>query len=61
MTTFPKRRWLVGFTLESSETPQDMRPCWTFRSAQRLAQRWNRSNYSPGLFEVFGPLGKGED
>jgi len=41
-----------------SRTPQ------TFRSACRKARRWNRRRSAqgqPGTWEVFGPLGKGED
>ena len=36
---------------------------WTFRGASRVASRRNRhlTWATPGIFEVFGPLGKGEE
>lgn len=42
----------------------NVHPCWTFKGATRKAHRWNflRSAVAqPGAFEVFGPLGKGDD
>lgn len=42
----------------------NVHPCWTFKGASRKARRWNflRSAVAqPGVFEVFGPLGKGLD
>jgi hypothetical protein len=75
MTRLPRRRWFVGFSLDPEDTLRaeatrwrdrsfhswlDV-PCWTFRGAQRKALLWNRSNNGPGLFEVFGPLGKDDD
>ena len=42
----------------------NVRPCWTFKGASRKARRWNALRSAvrqPGLFEVFGPLGKGDD
>jgi hypothetical protein len=42
----------------------NVHPCWTFKGAIRKARRWNalRTAVSqPGTFEVFGPLGKGDD
>lgn len=42
----------------------NVQPCWTFKGATRKARRRNglRSAFrQPGVFEVFGPLGKGED
>lgn len=73
----PVRRWSIGWVLEPAVAPAAMRaeaerwrdrpfrgsarPCWTFRGAQRLARRWNHGHQCPGLWEVFGPLGKGDD
>jgi hypothetical protein len=75
----PYRRWLIGFSAEPSLMPRSMRaeareyagrpyrdtsrPCWTYKSARRLARRWNNrpgAIAQPGTWEAFGPLGKGE-
>lgn len=69
-----RHNWSVGWVLEPDLAPAGMRAeaerwrdrpfrgqmrrCRTFRGARRLAQRWNHGYRSPGLWEVFGPLGK---
>ena len=73
----PQRDWAIGWVLEPELAPRAeraeaerwrdrpfrgrVRRCWSFRGAQRLARRWNGNYESPGLWEVFGPRGKGGD
>lgn len=56
-----RRRWSVSYVI-NRDLPAAARGRYrTYRGALRVAASWNRHNHGPGVFEVFGPAGKGED
>lgn len=72
--SIPRRRWFVGTTTDHPGRPDwrvrlkqgSLWACWTYEGARRKAHRWNTLRLlawpnEPPLFEVYGPLGKGDD
>lgn len=58
------RRWAVAYVASPDQPVPSANArarYFTYKGARRVASSWNRHNHGPGVFEVFGPAGKGED